>query len=56
MEDAKELWTELISKGKVDMATQILHTKFGKPIKFSEILPDQKDKLEEVLTEIRSNI
>ena len=38
------------------MATQILHTKFGKPIKFSEILPDQKDKLEEVLTEIRSNI
>lgn len=56
MEDAKELWTELISKGKVDMATQILHTKFGKPIKFSEILPDQKDKLEEVLIEIRSNI
>ena len=31
-------------------------TKFGKPIKFSEILPDQKEKLEEVLTEIRSNI
>lgn len=56
MEEAKELWAELIEQGKVEMATEILKNKFGKPIKFSEILPDQRDQLEEVLDEIRSNI
>lgn len=56
MEEAKQLWVELIEQGKVEMATEILKNKFGKPIKFSEILPDQRNQLEEVLDEIRSNI
>lgn len=56
MEDAKELWQIMLKNGKVGIAAEILYTKFGKPIKFSEILPDQKNLLEEVLTEIRSKI
>lgn len=56
MEEAKQLWSELIEQGKVEMATEILKNKFGKPLKFSEILPDQRNQLEEVLDEIRSNI
>lgn len=54
MEDAKALWTQLVAINKVGEATEILHKEFGKPIKFSEILPSQVDQLSRVLFEIRS--
>jgi len=39
MEDAKGLWTQLVNTGKVNQATEILQKEFGKPTKFSEIMP-----------------
>lgn len=54
MEDAKGIWTQLTSQGRTNIATEILQKEFGKPIKFSEIMPSQIDQLSKVLFEIRS--
>lgn len=54
IEDAKGLWTQLVNTGKVNQATEILQKEFGKPTKFSEIMPTQIDQLSKVLFEIRS--
>lgn len=54
MEEAKELWTKVINAQKVEIAMEILQKEFGKPTKFSEIIPSQVDQLSKVLLEIRS--
>lgn len=54
MEDAKELWIQLNNLGKTGAATEILEKEFGRPIKFSEILPEQVEQLSKVIFEIRS--
>lgn len=54
MEEARELWTKVVELNKKEDALAILEVKFGKPIKFSEILPDQIDQLSEVIYEIQS--
>lgn len=56
MEEAKMLWGELVNKNLVEKASEILTTVFGKPTKFSEIMPDQADLLGIALNEIRSNL
>ena len=50
------LWGELVNKNLVEKAAEILTTVFGKPTKFSEIMPDQVDLLGIALNEIRSNL
>lgn len=54
MEEAKVLWGQLVQKDLHKKAAEILEQEFGKPIKFSEILPEQVDILSKVLYEIRS--
>ena len=56
MEDARILWTTLVNKKLTDKASAILEKEFGKPIKFSEILPEQIEQLNHVLVEIQSII
>ena len=54
MEDAKELWTKAMNMNKTQAVIEILTKEFGKPTKFSEILPSQIDNLVNVLQEARS--
>lgn len=54
MEEARELWNKVVEQNKKEEALGILANKFGKPTKFSEILPEQIDQLSEVLYEIQS--
>ncbi len=53
MEEARELWTKVVNTDKVEAATKILADEFGKPTKFSEIIPSQIDQLSKVLLNIR---
>ncbi len=53
MEEAKEVWSRLVNKGLSNKALEILEKEFGKPIKFSEILPEQKEIFERALFEIK---
>ena len=52
--DAKMLWGELVNKNLVNQAADILAKVFGKPTKFSEVLPEQVDQLALALSEIRN--
>ena len=54
MEEARELWTKVVNANKVETATKILAEEFGKPTKFSEIIPAQVDQLSKVLFDIRA--
>ena len=54
MDEAKMLWGQLIQKNLHTKASAILEEEFGKPIKFSEILPEQVDKLRKALIDIRA--
>lgn len=56
MEDAKLLWGKLVKEDKTEKALKILADKFGKPIKFSEILPEQINELSEVISEIKETL
>ena len=56
MDDARMLWGELVNKNLVEQASDILTRIFEKPTKFSEILPEQADKLAIALNEIRSSL
>ena len=56
MEEAKEIWTKVVNNDKVQQAAAILEEEFGKPTKFSEILPEQIDKLGEVLLKMQDII
>lgn len=48
MDEAKDIWIKADVEKKEQVKT-LLQEEFGKPIKFSEILPEQRDKLEAVL-------
>lgn len=54
MEDAKTLWGQVVQQSKVPQANEILTSIFGKPTKFSEILPADVSKLSQAITEIKS--
>lgn len=53
MEDAREVWGKVVQNEKVEEASKILEETFGAPTKFSEILPEQIDKLKIVLNNIK---
>lgn len=53
MEDAKAIWIQATKENKIKEVTAILEKEFGKAIKFSEILPEQIEQLNNVLLEIR---
>lgn len=53
MEEAKTLWGKIHEKEKDKEALEILERVFGKPTRFSEIVPEQQDLLEKVLDEIK---
>jgi hypothetical protein len=56
MEEAKSIWVKAAAQQKTAMLSEILEKEFGKPIKFSEILPEQIEQLDKVLLEIRDII
>lgn len=51
MDEAKELWIKAAGDEK-EKILSVLAEEFGKPIKFSEILPEQRDELEKALLRI----
>lgn len=53
IEDAKTLWTKIVNADLVTAASSILEKEFGKPTKFSEILPEQIEHLRNVIQEMR---
>lgn len=53
IEEAKMLWGTVVQQNKVDAASEVLKSIFGKPTKFSEILPEDVEKLYQALIEIR---
>ena len=53
MGEAKELWGKIVQNEKVEEASKILEDEFGKPTKFSEILPEQVENLKNVLNRIK---
>ena len=54
MDEAKIMWGQIINKNLAEKAAEILQKEFGKPIKFSEILPEQTEQLSHVLREIQT--
>jgi hypothetical protein len=53
MTEAKELWNKAVVNEKIEEAQRILAEVFGKPTKFSEIKPEDIDKLKETLILIK---
>lgn len=53
MDEAKQIWGKVVQAEKTELALTILNEEFGKPIKFSEILPDQIDQFDRALTRIK---
>lgn len=53
MEDAKQLWGQVIQNNKTEQALVVLEEEFGKPTRFSEILPEQTKELNAALIKIR---
>ena len=53
MEEARGLWTKVVSQDKTKQALDILEKEFGKPTKFSEITSEQSELLQKVLLEIK---
>ena len=53
MGEAKGLWGKIVQNEKVGEASKILEDEFGKPTKFSEILPEQVENLKNVLNRIK---
>jgi hypothetical protein len=54
MQEAKMLWGQVLQKNLNPQASEILNKIFNKPTKFSEILPEDIDKLNQALIEIRA--
>ena len=54
MEEARMVWGTVVQNNKTGEASAILEEVFGKPTKFSEILPEDVDKLNQVLIEVRA--
>lgn len=53
MEEARSLWGSVVQKEKAENATKILAEVFGKPTRFSEILPEQIDELKIAMDRIK---
>ena len=53
MEDAKQLCGQVVQNNKTEQALAILEEEFGKPTRFSEILPEQTKELNAALIKIR---
>lgn len=53
MNEAKMIWGQLIQKDLVPKANEIILKVFGKQTKFSEMREEQKEQLEQVLSEIK---
>lgn len=53
MEEAKSLWGQVIANEARDKAEQILAEVFGEPKRFSEIQPEDVEKLHSVINQIR---
>lgn len=53
MNEAKELWGAVVQNEKAKEASDILEEEFGKPTRFSEILPEQIEGLKNVLIKIK---
>lgn len=56
MDEAKQIWGKIVTGDKVQVALEILENEFGKPTKFSEILPEQIDLLNNSLIKIKELI
>ena len=54
MSEARELWNEGVTKGRTEQIVKILADTFGREIKFSQITPEEKDKLNDALIEIHT--
>lgn len=52
IDEAKVVWIKIADAGKTEEAAKILEEEFGKPTKFSEILPEQIDKLKVALSRV----
>lgn len=53
MDEAKQIWGKVVQADKTEQALTILSEEFGKPTKFSEILPDQIDQFDRTLSRIK---
>ena len=53
MDEAKQVWGKVVQAEKTERALAILNEEFGKPTKFSEILPDQINQFDRALTRIK---
>ena len=53
MDEAKQVWGKVVQEEKVEQALTILSEEFGKPTKFSEILPDQINQFDNALSRIK---
>lgn len=53
MDEARTIWTTVVQREKTSEALKILEEEFGKPTKFSEILPEQVDQLDNALVKIK---
>lgn len=56
MDEAKQIWGKVVTEDKVQDALKILEDEFGKPTRFSEILPEQIDLLNSSLIKIKELI
>ena len=56
IEQAKTVHTKAVDAGKVEEVSKVLANIFGKPTKFSEILPQDVEKLHQALIEIKTAI
>lgn len=56
IEQAKIVFSQATDAGKVEEVSKILADIFGKPTKFSEILPQDVEKLHQALAEIRTTV
>ena len=56
MDEAKQIWGKVVTEDKVQDALKILEDDFGKPTRFSEILPEQIDLLNSSLIKIKELI
>lgn len=56
IEQAKIVHTKAVDAGKVEEVSKVLANIFGKPTKFSEILPQDVEKLHQALIEIKTAI
>ena len=54
MDEARILWGKVINDGELEEAQKILQNVFGKPTKFSEILPEQINELNIALEQIKT--